>query len=118
MVAKHAANRVPEAESNHPKSTHEWNWHPVLPIKGSPLFEWPPRAVQASRHLVQGTFFSVERLGFLTLATLTWLFLCDGLADGVLRLGFMVQTYLVNLILMVLVAMLVLGLLHQLHNYM
>ena len=104
MVARDTADRMPGAARDQPKSTREWNWHPDLPIEGSPLFAWPPRPIQACKHLVQGTFFSVERLLFLALAVLTWLFLRAGLDGGVLSFGFVVQTYVVNVILTLVVA--------------
>ena len=104
MVAGDSPGRVSAPTRGQPKSTREWNWHPDLPIVGSPLFAWPPRPIEAFKHLALGTFFSVERVMFLALAVLTWLFLRAGFADGVLRPGFIAQIYSVNLVSMILVA--------------
>ena len=87
-----------------PPPTRQWNWHPDLPIENSPLLAWPPRPVAAAEYLARSAFFAVDRAVYLLLAILTWLVLRDGLADGGLGLGWVVQVYLPNLIAMILVA--------------
>lgn len=58
-----------------------WNWHPDIPIKTSPLFEWPPNPAAIVRWFA-GAWLPLTELGvYLLLAAAVWLWLAPPLAQ-------------------------------------
>ena len=83
----------------------QWNWHPVLPIPNSPLFEWSPRPVAIFKWFAKSWLRLSMTLLVLGTATLTWIFLQPALERSVtFEFGWIAQILLRNLGLTVVVA--------------
>ena len=66
---------VPAGESK------SWNWHPGIPIKTSPQFEFPPNPVAIIKWYA-GAWLPVTEFGiYLLLAIGVWFWLVPSLAD-------------------------------------
>ena len=88
-----------------PAMNPQWNWHPVLPIPNSPLFELPPRPVAIFRWFAKSWLRLSMTLLVLGSATLTWIFLQPALERSVtFEFGWIAQILLRNLGLTVVVA--------------
>lgn len=62
----------------------EWNHVPDLPIRVSPLWQWPPRPYEAFRWYFDGWFFLTINMAILGLAALSWLWLTPDPGPGLL----------------------------------
>ena len=82
-----------------------WHFHPVLPLKISPYFILPVRLTEMLRWLVRSWLPLTERLLFLGLAILSWVYLTPALELCVtISASWIVPIYLKNLGLMLLIA--------------
>ncbi len=82
-----------------------WLWHPPLPLKGVPVFIWPPQPLEALRFLLSRGFLWGMLVPFGALAVVSWVYLQPALERcAEFRLDWISQVYLRNLGLMVLVA--------------
>ena len=86
---------MPAGESN------SWNWHPDIPIKTSPLFEFPPNPVAIVKWYA-GAWLPVTEFGFyLLLATGVWFWLVPSLVDmKSLAVDWVAATWARNFIMM------------------
>ena len=82
-----------------------WNWHPELPMPNSPIASWPIQPLK----MIKDLFFSwlpvSEKLLIMGIAILTW-FYCSPSIDQFknFSLGWIVEIYIRNLVLLILVA--------------
>ncbi|MDF1726165.1 MAG: sterol desaturase family protein [Sulfitobacter sp.] len=78
----------------------EWHHVPEVPIKVSPLWQWPPRPLAALRWYAQGWFFVTLNMGILGLAWLSYLLASPTLAQAqVLAPGWVLLVLLRNLVI-------------------
>lgn len=83
----------------------EWNHQPELPIRTSPLFEWPLRPLVILRWFFDSWFFITQNLMLVGLALLSWYYLQPPLADAQsFAFGWVFAMWLRNMGLMILVA--------------
>ena len=83
----------------------EWAWHPPLPLKGVPVFIWPPQPLNALKYLVSLSFMGGILLPFLATAIFTWVYLQPALERCVkFDPDWILQMYARNLALMFLVS--------------
>lgn len=85
--------------------SHEWNYHPDLPLADTSVFRWPPDVGFLARWLMRNWLTLSERVMMVILAVFAWLFLYPSL-ETAQTIGFMwiFQTWLVNMGLMIAVA--------------
>lgn len=82
-----------------------WNHVPQVPIRTSPLFDWPPRPLAIARWFWGGWFLITEKLVILALACLSYLWFQPPLEETrTLALGWIFEIWLRNMTLMTLVA--------------
>jgi len=78
-----------------------WNWHPQVPIKTSPLFEFPPNPVAIVQWFARAWLPLTEFGVYLLLAMLVWFWLAPPLAEmQTLEIGWVSAVWARNLILM------------------
>lgn len=78
-----------------------WHYTPALPIRCSPLFTWPWDVVAIVRWYVESWLLISERLGFVVVAVLVWLYLHPGArVVEALSWDWVALTYLRNVCLM------------------
>ena len=83
----------------------QWNWHPVVPIPNSPLFELPPKPVAIFKWFAKSWLRLSMTLLVLGSSTLTWIILQPALErTGTFEFGWIAQILLRNLTLTVVVA--------------
>ncbi len=108
-MAVNPANRVnkknQENQANQQPIGKGWSYVPPLPLRSSPVFRWPPNLLAMAKWLLRGWFPLSERLIILALSILSWHFFHPTLAQSqVFAIDWIVQIYLRNLALMILVA--------------
>ena len=82
-----------------------WAWHPPLPLKGVPVFVWPPRSADALKHFVSLSFLWSILIPFGGIAIFTWVYLQPALERCVeFHADWILQMYARNLGLMFVVA--------------
>ena len=82
-----------------------WAWHPPVPLRGVPVFVWPPRPLAMLKFLVSHAFFWSLMIPFWATATITWLYLQPALERCVeFQADWILEIYARNLGLMLLVA--------------
>ena len=76
MAISHSENSVEELVAGMPAGeSKSWNWHPDIPIKTSPLFEFPPNPVAIIKWYA-GAWLPVTEFGvYLILAAGVWFWL-------------------------------------------
>ena len=103
MSTKAGVDEPPGGAS--PGMKAQWNWHPVLPIPNSPLFEWPPSPVATFRWFAKSWLRLSMTLLVLGASTLTWIILQPALErTGTFEFGWIAQILLRNLALTVVIA--------------
>ena len=86
-------------------SSPEWNYHPDLPLSDPSVFNWPPRPGFLIRWFATNWLTLSERVMMVLLAVLLWLFAYPSLETAkTFALGWILQTYIVNLIMVTAVA--------------
>ena len=86
-------------------STPTWNYTPDLPLKTAPYFNWPPDPKHIIRWLVERWFPITERGLLVCLAIFIWVFATPALERcKILEIGWMIEIYLRNFMIMCLVA--------------
>ena len=79
----------------------EWNYHPDLPLPDKSIFSWPPSAGFLIRWLGRNWLSLSERMMLLLIAVAAWALLYPSLeAAQTWRIGWVAQTFVVNLALM------------------
>lgn len=79
----------------------QWNYHPDLPLADSSIFRWPPRAGFLARWFWKNWLSLSERMMLLLIAIAAWTWLYPSLETSkTLTIGWIAQTYLINLALM------------------
>ena len=87
------------------KARKEWNYHPELPIRISPLFRWPLRPLEILRWFWDSWFLISERLILVGVAFLSWYWLQPALETSQnFAFGWVAIMWSRNAILMTLVA--------------
>ena len=82
-----------------------WAWTPPLPLQGIPVLVWPPRPGAALRWFASVSFVWSVLLPFGGTATIAWLYLQPALERCIdFRMDWLLQMFVRNLALMVLVA--------------
>ena len=94
-----------ETQSRRQARRQEWHYRPDLPIQVSPLFHWPPNFVKILLWFWNSWFLLSERLIILGLAMVSWAYFHPELARcKEIEIGWVMQIFIRNLGLMVLVA--------------
>ena len=94
-----------DSHATEPAQGGTWAWHPHLPLRGVPIFVWPPQPLAALKYLSGLTFFGSVVFPFSVVATLSWLYLQPALERcAEFRADWILQMYLRNMALMALVA--------------
>ena len=79
----------------------QWNYHPDLPLQDPSIFRWPPNAGFLARWFWKNWLSLSERVMLLLIAIAAWTWLYPSLeASKTLAIGWIAQTYLINLALM------------------
>lgn len=85
--------------------TPEWNYHPALPLKNPSLFQWPLSLTGLATWFVRNWLTLSERVIMLIAAIALWAFCYPSLENTkTIAVGWVLQIYLINMVLMVLVA--------------
>ena len=83
----------------------KWNYHPDLPLTNNSIFQWPPNPAFFVRWIKRNWISLSERVVLLLIAVGAWQFLYPSLDNArVFAVGWIAQTYLVNVMLMLIVA--------------
>lgn len=94
-----------EPHENQSAFVRQWNHRAATPIRVSPFFEWPPRPVRMARWIADRWFALAENSILVVVACVSWFFLQPPLEETrALAIGWVVEMYLRNLALMILVA--------------
>ena len=102
-----ADRRPTMSESGTVAGAHEeiWAWRPPLPLRGYPVFVWPPRPVAALKFLVSLGYFWSVIVPFGAVASFTWVYLQPALDRSVdFQADWILQMFARNLVLMLIVA--------------
>ena len=98
-------NKGESATSAAPKKRKQWNYHPAVPIRVSPLFSRPFSLRAVVKWFVRGWFPVSENLIVLTLAMISWFFFSPALVRcQVFQFDWIAQIFVRNLVLMFIVA--------------
>ena len=82
-----------------------WSWHPELPLENSPLYAWPPRPLDAARHVLGPGFLLSPAPIYVGLALAIWFYLMPDPARWVVfEPGWVLQVFCINLGMVVLFA--------------
>jgi sterol desaturase/sphingolipid hydroxylase (fatty acid hydroxylase superfamily) len=82
-----------------------WHWHPDLPLKNSPVFDWPPNPITIVKTLASYWFALTARVVIVVTALISWFYLQPALEQCVdFAPGWILQMYARNLSLILLVA--------------
>lgn len=95
--------------STRASSTHgaggAWNWHPTIPIVGSPIASWPLRPLIFFKNLARGWLPISDKLIVVGLSVLTWFCFSPALERcREFEVDWIAQIYIRNLGLLALVA--------------
>ena len=83
----------------------EWNYHPDLPLANKSVFHWPPKPAFLARWFRRNWVSLSERVILLLIAIGAWQYLYPSLDSAkVFAFGWIAQTYLINVMLMLIVA--------------
>lgn len=83
----------------------EWNHVPDLPIQVSPLWQWPPKPLQAAKWYIDGWFFLTINSAILALAFASWNFASPTLTQTqVLEPGWVLLIFTRNAVILTVVA--------------
>jgi len=86
-------------------SRQEWNHKPDVPIRTSPLWEWPPRPLAAAKWYLDSWFFLTINGAIVGLAFIAYLWFSPTLGQAqTLALGWISLVFVRNLVLLCLVA--------------
>jgi lathosterol oxidase len=86
-------------------NTQGWNWHPNLPIKPAPVFNFPPTPVALARWFAQSWLQLSNRVITLAISVLTWLYLQPALERcREIEFGWIAQMWGRNIALMLIIA--------------
>lgn len=96
---------MPTERAGKSGSSGKWNYHPELPLADSSIFAWPPDLRFLARWFRRNWLSLSERMLLLAIAVAAWHFLYPGLEQAkTLAAGWIVQTWAVNMGLMLVVA--------------
>ena len=94
-----------EKSQSRKTSKRQWHYKPELPLRVSPLFEWPLNVINALLWIVRSWLPVSERLILVGFACLSWFYATPALEQCVnLEVGWIAEIYARNLFLMILVA--------------
>ncbi len=83
----------------------EWNHLPDLPIRVSPLWQWPPKPLQAVKWYIDGWFFLTINSAILALAFASWIFASPTLEQAqILAPGWVLLIFARNAVILTVVA--------------
>lgn len=86
-------------------TSKDWNYHPELPLKDASVFRWPPSPRFLAGWLLHHWLTLSERVLMAILALVCWYALYPSLEQAkTFAVGWIVQTWLVNLALMLVIA--------------
>lgn len=85
--------------------SRDWNYFPELPLANPSVFQWPPNPKFLLMWLVQNWLMFSERVLMVALSVALWLFAYPSLdAAKSFSVGWIVQTWAVNMALMIVIA--------------
>ena len=83
----------------------QWHYRPEVPIRVSPLFTWPIDPARVFRWIADRWFALAENSILVALATVSWLWFQPSMEEArTLAFGWVIEIWVRNLVLMVLVA--------------
>ncbi|MDD9921097.1 MAG: sterol desaturase family protein [Boseongicola sp.] len=92
------------SDQSHPTSK-DWNYHPELPLADPSIFRWPPEPGFLVRWFGRNWLTLSERMLMVILAVVLWLVAYPSLEQAATwSIGWVAQTFFVNLVMMVAVA--------------
>ena len=92
------------SDQSHPTSK-DWNYHPELPLADPSIFRWPPEPGFLVRWFGRNWLTLSERMLMVILAVVLWLVAYPSLEQAqTWSIGWVAQTFFVNLVMMVVVA--------------
>ncbi len=90
---------------NNPTMAKQWHYRPVVPIKASPFFSWPPKPIAMLRWVGERWFAIAENSILVGLALLCWAYFQPPLEQAkTFEMGWIGQIYLRNFVLITIVA--------------
>ena len=96
---------MPTDQGGRSGSNSKWNYHPELPLADKSVFAWPPDLGFLARWFWRNWLTLSERVLLLLLSFAAWYWLYPGLDEAsVLAFGWIFQTWIANLVLMLTVA--------------
>jgi sterol desaturase/sphingolipid hydroxylase (fatty acid hydroxylase superfamily) len=96
------APTTPAETESQPKVGGKWNYHPELPLANRSVFSWPPEPGFLARWFWTNWLTLSERMMLVIISFAAWYFLYPSLeASKILAIGWIVQTWAVNMGLMI-----------------